>query len=65
MGVVNKTEFLNSLEDRVEDHLQLAVNRFQNLPESELLRPSENGGWSIAQCLWHLNSYGELLPSGN
>lgn len=63
MGVVNKTEFLNSLEDRVEDHLQLAVNRFQNLPESELLRPSENGGWSIAQCLWHLNSYGDFyLP---
>ncbi|MCU0369592.1 MAG: DinB family protein, partial [Cyclobacteriaceae bacterium] len=24
-----------------------------------LLKPSASGGWSIAQCLWHLNSYGE------
>lgn len=48
---------------RVEDHLQQAIGLFQNLPERELLQPSSTGGWSIAQCLDHLNSYGHYyLP---
>lgn len=63
MQAVDKAEFLNSLEERVERHLQLAVDTFQNLPEKKLLQPSDSGGWSIAQCLWHLNSYGDFyLP---
>jgi uncharacterized damage-inducible protein DinB len=54
---------LESLEDQVEQHLRDAIKIFQNLSEEELLRPADNGGWSIAQCLWHLNSYGDYyLP---
>lgn len=46
------------LEEQTETHLQEAVHLFQNLSEEVLLRPSTTDGWSIAQCLEHLNSYG-------
>lgn len=56
-------EWKESLEPQIEDHLRLAVATFQNLDEARLSRPSVSGGWSIAQCLWHLNSYGHYyLP---
>jgi hypothetical protein len=54
---------LNALEQQVEQHLQLAIHTFQNLDEAILFHPAANNGWSIAQCLWHLNSYGDYyLP---
>jgi uncharacterized damage-inducible protein DinB len=54
---------IDSLENQVEAHIHDAVKIFQNLSSEILLKPSANGGWSIAQCLWHLNSYGEYyLP---
>lgn len=54
---------IDGLEQKVESHLQQAVRVFQNLDEEALQRPSSAGGWSIAQCLWHLNSYGQYyLP---
>jgi uncharacterized damage-inducible protein DinB len=57
------TELLDLLADQTENHIQDAVKIFQNLSEEELLKPASNGGWSIAQCLWHLNSYGDYyLP---
>lgn len=63
MKAVNKAQLLDSLEDKVEQHIQEAVRVFQNLEEEVLLKPAENGGWSIAQCLHHLNSYGDFyLP---
>lgn len=63
MKPTNKVQFLNKLEDRVEQHIEEAVSLFQNLPVSVLLKPAENGGWSIAQCLDHLNGYGNYyLP---
>ncbi len=55
--VIDKTDLLNKLEQQTEEHLKTAIQVFQNLNELELLRPSQTGGWSIAQCLWHLNSY--------
>lgn len=55
---LNKKELIDFLGGRVEKHIGMAVSLFQNLPEHELLRPSPAGGWSIAQCLDHLNSYG-------
>ncbi len=55
--VIDKTDLLNKLEQQTEQHLKTAIGVFQNLNEHELLRPSQTGGWSIAQCLWHLNSY--------
>jgi uncharacterized damage-inducible protein DinB len=63
METVNKKQLLETLENRVEGHLEKAIRQFQNLSEKELLQPAANGGWSIAQCLDHLNSYGDFyLP---
>jgi hypothetical protein len=63
MKPVNKEQLLNSLEEKVERHLQDAVYRFQNMHDHKLLQPAPDGGWSIAQCLDHLNSYGHFyLP---
>ncbi|KAA5546494.1 DinB family protein [Adhaeribacter rhizoryzae] len=63
MKPVNKEQFLSRLENKVESHLQEAIRVFQNINEETLLRPATNGGWSIAQCLDHLNSYGQYyLP---
>lgn len=63
MEAVNKIQLLQTLEDQVEAHLQTAVGTFQNLPENKLLLPAANGGWSVAQCLEHLNYYGNFyLP---
>ncbi len=59
----DKYELLFMLEHKVEAQLQDAIRIFQNLDETLLLRPSTSGGWSIAQCLEHLNSYGHYyLP---
>lgn len=63
MESIQKSVLLDRLEKRVELHLHEAVTVFQNLPEKVLLKPSTSGGWSIAQCLEHLNTYGHYyLP---
>src|SRR6185295_13858685 len=63
MKSVNSKELLDQLESRVESHLGEATRSFQNLSEEVLLQPATNGGWSIAQCLEHLNRYGSYyLP---
>lgn len=63
MKAIQKDPFLNKLESRVDEHLEEAVSRFQNLREEQLLMPAQDGGWSIAQCLDHLNGYGQYyLP---
>jgi uncharacterized damage-inducible protein DinB len=54
---IKSSELLNQLESQVENHLKETIELFQNLPESKLLHPAVNGGWSIAQCLEHLNRY--------
>lgn len=59
MKEVNQKQLLETLENRVESHLSQAIRHFQNLDDTTLLRPAANGGWSIAQCLQHLNSYGD------
>jgi hypothetical protein len=60
---LNKEELLNHLAARIEQHLAKAISLFQNQPEPVLLQPSATGGWSIAQCIDHLNSYGHFyLP---
>lgn len=64
MSGQNKRALLKTLESRVEKHIETAVGQFQNLTEKQLLQPASNGGWSIAQCLDHLNRYGDYyLPA--
>lgn len=63
MKTINKKELLQKLDDEVEQHIADAVALFQNSDDELLNRPSATGGWSIAQCLDHLNSYGHYyLP---
>ncbi|MCU0324348.1 MAG: DinB family protein [Spirosomaceae bacterium] len=63
MATINTEILLNNLENQVESHLKVAVGVFQNLSGEILLKPSATKGWSIAQCLEHLNSYGDYyLP---
>jgi hypothetical protein len=64
METISKTILLDQLEARIESHLKTIISSFQNLNEATLLKPAGNGGWSIAQCLEHLNSYGRYyLPA--
>lgn len=63
MSKVDKIQLIESLESKIEKHLQIAIHTFQNLNEAVLLEIPENGGWNIAQCFEHLNSYGRYyLP---
>ncbi len=63
MKPIDSKTLLDSLEIQVERHLQTAIHTLQNLPRHTLQQPAANGGWSIAQCLWHINSYGHYyLP---
>lgn len=63
MNSTSSRVLLDRLESRVEQHLLLAIGSFQNLDSAILLKAASNGGWSIAQCLEHLNSYGRYyLP---
>lgn len=58
MTTQSASQLVDTIEAQVESHVNDAIRSFQNLPAEVLLRPAVNGGWSIAQCLWHLNSYG-------
>ncbi|SDF39968.1 DinB superfamily protein [Dyadobacter soli] len=58
METINKIALLERLDDTVELHIADAVALFQNRDNAFLNRPSATGGWSITQCLDHLNSYG-------
>jgi len=64
MEVLTQSELVNGLTAKTASHLQQVKNYFLNQQEEVLLRPSASGGWSIAQCLEHLNSYGDYyLPA--
>jgi hypothetical protein len=63
MKAIDQIQLLNELERRVELHIREFVEIFQNLDETTLLKPGFSGGWSIAQCFEHLNTYGNYyLP---
>lgn len=64
MQAIPKAQLLEQLETQIEQHLQTVTGKFQNLETKILLQPAPQGGWSIAQCLEHLNSYGRYyLPA--
>lgn len=55
--------FIEQWGTELENQLKEVVAVFQNLPEAALLQPSPTGGWSIAACLQHLNTYSNFyLP---
>lgn len=63
MKSIDSSSLIYNLEARIEASITLAVTTFQNVDTTTLLQPSNTGGWSIAQCLEHLNSYGDFyLP---
>lgn len=63
METTEKLALINYLENHVENHLQQAIQKFQNLSNETLKKPSITGGWSVAECLEHLNKYGDYyLP---
>jgi uncharacterized damage-inducible protein DinB len=59
MKPVNSKELIARLEEKVEKHLAKAIKVYQNLSQEALNKQSQDGGWSIAQCLEHLNTYGD------
>ncbi|MHA4894663.1 DinB family protein [Pedobacter sp. PWIIR3] len=61
--ISDTSQFLAELNEMVELHLQQAISIYQNTSASKLNKQADQGGWSVAQCLAHLNSYGEFyLP---
>lgn len=54
---MDQTEFLTRLENELEIQLTEVILVFQNLDEKTLLHPSPTGGWSMASCIEHLNTY--------
>lgn len=57
-------QWIEPLTETVEAHLVRATEVFQNLSEVQLTTPPADGGWSAAQCLEHLNTYGHFyLPA--
>lgn len=64
MSAITSRELLNRLEKQTEQHIQQAIGHWQNMDGALLLAPAADGGWSIAQCLDHLNSYSRYyLPT--
>ena len=60
MQTFSQTEFLNQVEQQLESQLQEVISVFQNLPEDVHIKPSSTNGWSIAECIAHLNTYAEF-----
>jgi uncharacterized damage-inducible protein DinB len=58
MAIIPAIPLLQRLEQATEQHIQTAITQFQNMREEDLLAPAPDGGWSVAQCLDHLNGYG-------
>jgi hypothetical protein len=54
---INNGLLLNHLTQAIESQLAEVNNLYKNQPAEILLRPAADGGWSIAQCLEHLNTY--------
>lgn len=48
---------LDELDELAEKQLREVIEQFQNLSSAVLLQPPASGGWSIADCFEHLNSY--------
>lgn len=54
-----KEELLDFLTQLAEKQLDKTVEWRQSIGVTILLQPSNTGGWSMAQCLAHLNAYSD------
>lgn len=57
MREIVQSILLERLEDLAEKQFQTVIQDIQNLPSAVLVQRPPLGGWSIAECLEHLNSY--------
>jgi DinB superfamily len=48
---------IDSLYKESENHLEKAVQQWQNMPIKHLETSPQTGAWSAAQCIEHLNIY--------
>jgi uncharacterized damage-inducible protein DinB len=57
MKSINKKQLLSKLAEVVQSQLNEVTEVYQKEHSEVLLKPAVNGGWSIVQCLEHLNTY--------
>lgn len=58
------TTLLNNLQQQTEDMLDKAIREWQMVSPAKFTQQPAPGAWSAAQCLAHLNSYGDYyLPA--
>lgn len=63
MKIHDSIKWLEQHEEIVEKHLELAIKTFQNMSEADLHKTASSSSWSVAQNLYHLNTYGHYyLP---
>lgn len=64
MPTFNSITLLTGLQQQTESFLNDAIQQWQMLPPSVMLYKETADKWSAAQCLMHLNSYGNYyLPA--
>lgn len=60
---LNKFELVEQLSAEIKDQVSVITNHFLKSEDHVMQKAAENGGWSVVQCLDHLNSYGNYyLP---
>jgi len=57
--MINVEELLTELTGLTRQHIQ-TVQSFKQLPQEILNRKPVAGGWSILECMEHLNRYGDF-----
>jgi uncharacterized damage-inducible protein DinB len=56
---MTQESLITNLEIELEVQLQEVLKDFQNLPEHMFTKTPAAGGWSIAECFEHLNTYAD------
>ncbi len=64
MKTLDTNQLLDTLEQKTEHLLTVAISKWQMLADATLCTKPANNGWSATECLLHLNSYGDYyLPA--
>ena len=64
MPTFNRNQLIDDLQQQTENFLNEAIQQWQMLPPTTMLHKEAPEKWSAAQCLMHLNSYGDYyLPA--